>query len=829
MPAFTATILHARADKEEAWCLRFRNSLGEHKKASLSLDALHGSLRDGVAAAVERTEPVVAWFDETAPSTTARPIAVWLATDAAPSDEELSKRREARLAGIRAARNEVQAAAASVEHARALAARRAEDARMAERSDLPVRQDRFLNPYAYVGIEDRANVSGELSDAPPPLQDRWYPDRWSGRICFSITVKTPLLVLDEGRQMAGAPPGHKVYGALAHNGKPVLPGSVLRGALSAHFEAITNSRLRVFDVTKEAPWRRMDVSEGQGMVPARIVRGGQAVELFRGMNDGSVCAAWLPYYLRRGVGVTLQGVPSHGVEVVAEIHAHEKLLPNGASVRYWRVHKSVIVGQAGVEAAKRQLQGMRNPPYLREHPLAPPADNRRPCHVRKDVVEVVHGWVVVSGANASNKHDERVFFSRQEPQTAPLTAELRNTWKGVLDSYKRDGGQYQNLQASLHVRAGYLDAVEANDFRDVQYCYAELRGGQVIRLLPVPIARAQYESAPKALLPKSLHPPRTRSESSPADRVFGFVGKDGASWRSALRIHAVDAEGARVEDLSAHPVALATLGEPKNYGRFSLVQRGGQDVQPLAPGLMRRQFYSEGSGQRLAGRKFYWTHRDLPDGYWSGVDTGELPTGRFREFEHAGRGEERRTKFNRSISSWIAPDSRFDVSLDVMNLSGAELGALLWLLDDTDKQSVFRSIGYGKPLGFGSTQWQLDPSRSTLQKGSERVSHYADLAAPAPALGSALSRDVVDTLIGEFRRAAKVAWGVSEIEAAPHVADYLAMARGVSGLAVRYPRRDREPKAENEEFAWFMANERNHNRNTLERPSAETAGLPHVP
>ncbi len=582
MPVKTAAIEKARDGKDEQWCLRFRNSKGENMRVSLFAEALFGALRTRIDEVVDsRVVEVSAWFDEPAPRTTDQPLAVWLPPEQ-PTDEELHTRRESRSAARHAARL------------------READVKACERSPSDVDAGKFLNPYAFVFTPDRANVKGDLKDGPPAPQNRWCPDLWSGRLCFSITTKTPLLVLDEGMQMRGAPPGHKEYRALEIDGKPVLPGSVIKGVLSAHYEAVTNSRLRVF-----------------------------------------------------------------------------------------------------------------------------------------------------------GEHD-----------------------KGL--SY-RDGK-----------------------------------------------AKAQYSCAPRDLLPEGLEKAKTTDNFSPADRVFGFV-RDVVAWRSALRIHRVDASQARILDLSASPVPLAVLGEPHKYGRFVLVEMSNGRPLPIPTTRRRRDFYSISKHQRLAGRKFYWTHRDLPDDYWSSGDgNGQPETKRFREFVAPGVGGARRTDLNRSISSWIDIGSHFEVTLDVVNLSGAEVGALLWLLDGTHKQSVCRSMGYGKPLGFGSTQWTLNLTRSTLCSGTDLSARYRSLASSPLVNGTELTSESVESLVEQFRRATADAWGVREIEETPHVKDYLAISRGRVGLAVRYPRTVDAPNPNVRGFSWFVANEK-QGFHAPGLPTDDDVGLPRTP
>jgi hypothetical protein len=88
----------------------------------------------------------------------------------------------------------------------------------------------------------------------------------------------------------------------------------------------------------------------------------------------------------------------------------------------------------------------------------------------------------------------------------------------------------------------------------------------------------------------------------------------------------------------------------------------------------------------------------------------------------------------------------------------------------------------------------------------------------------------VRTLIDSFRSAAKRAWNTEEIEEAPHIAQYLAIARGKAGVAVRYPRMTAAPDPEGESYVWFVSNEGKKGlRAAAGDPAAEQPWLPHKP
>ncbi len=104
--------------------------------------------------------------------------------------------------------------------------------------------DHFLNPYAFVSLPDE-RPTGLGDDVEPAGHDRYDQDRWTGTVEITITTRTPLLLPDHARAAAAGGDGLPVR--LDHQGRPLLAGSAVKGALRSAYEAITNSRLGVFE------------------------------------------------------------------------------------------------------------------------------------------------------------------------------------------------------------------------------------------------------------------------------------------------------------------------------------------------------------------------------------------------------------------------------------------------------------------------------------------------------------------------------------------------------------------------------------------------------
>ena len=91
---------------------------------------------------------------------------------------------------------------------------------------------RFINPYDFVRLGSDVQRSEPIDGA------------LSGKITVSLIVKTPLAIPDTD----GITPdeiGHKTYPFFRVEGKPVIPGSQLRGMLRSAYETLSNSCLSV--------------------------------------------------------------------------------------------------------------------------------------------------------------------------------------------------------------------------------------------------------------------------------------------------------------------------------------------------------------------------------------------------------------------------------------------------------------------------------------------------------------------------------------------------------------------------------------------------------
>ena len=350
--------------------------------------------------------------------------------------------------------------------------------------------------------------------------------------------------------------------------------------------------------------------------------------------------------------------------------------------------------------------------------------------------------------------------------------------------------------------------------------------------------RELYECSPKDLLDTSLRPAESRNESSPAERLFGWVPQLAGSdegYQGRIRVVCEDGERPDIvqsfNDGKALPLTI--LGQPKpTQGRFYVAKNATGGSQE---GVAKSQAgYSK--GKTLRGRKQYWHHKGLEYDqaldYWqpSAEDrTQDVRNGRFQEYRRPDdrNGKPQTDSQNCSIKGWIKPNTIFRATLHLHNLQPEEIGALLWLL--SLPLGHFFKLGYGKPLGFGSMKLEIDWERSAEDKrlplGMDKdwKSYYATLDAQPPA--------VLDTMqqaqcIQAFKSSMVAAYATAEtIEATraseqtisktqrfdslSFIKEYLQVLKGPSNNdPVHYPRLEYKPNRNGENFKWFVKNEK---------------------
>ena len=119
---------------------------------------------------------------------------------------------------------------------------------------------------------------------------------------------------------------------------------------------------------------------------------------------------------------------------------------------------------------------------------------------------------------------------------------------------------------------------------------------------------------------------------------------------------------------------------------------------------MSRNGYA--GNRKLRGRKVYLHHKNFQQ---SNATT-------------SGKAEPK-TKRNRTITKHVKPGTKFSTHIRFDNLTGFELGALLYLLNLPDE--LHHRLGMGKPLGFGSVRISADLKEAEVYDHSQIKRRYS--------------------------------------------------------------------------------------------------------
>ena len=186
--------------------------------------------------------------------------------------------------------------------------------------------------------------------------------------------------------------------------------------------------------------------------------------------------------------------------------------------------------------------------------------------------------------------------------------------------------------------------------------------------------------------------------------------------------------------------------------------------------------------------------------------------------------DQRRFTPKRNLSPWTSPfldASNHPPQLQIHvtnNLSSVELGALLWLLSlnrDSVPPDHFLRLGGGKPLGFGSVSPRI--LGSDLRSGELWRDYYLDLTGQQDSVNGARQQTVQAEAIRAYCRAILTADGQcsadnatdeqlqQQVASIGFINAFLAAMRGLDG-PVHYPRIDRTPDLNGENFKWFRPN-----------------------
>lgn len=704
----------------------------------------------------------------------------------------------------------------------------------------------FHNPYNFVPAlprhKEEVNQT-ELGDHEPQGHHAYHPDHWSGWIEVQLTTATPLLIPDAA-QVSTNNDDHKTFPVRVNsNGAPYLPPTSLKGMLRSAYEAVTNSRLSIFEKHEDRLAYRMNARKGVEMVPAVVEKNSVGLQLRLLSNSITIgsngapqnkqmYAAWLPRYQKYYPNAHYHQ-DKH--EIQKALRYPDNTLPQHGELVWVRCeqqqHHSKHFSFSSVTSIRQRTRGQATPTGYQP------------------------GIVCITGRNMMNKHEERVFLLSPNDPRVDLTPSLIEGWKTLIKNYqsihteelqKRTKEKHQPNEYLGHEpgKTGWSHHIYTKDavyLKEDALCYVRVEhhntNYKVLGLYPVMISRDLFKESPADLLHASLHPAVNYKELSPADRVFGWVNHKGnGAWKGQLRIEPAECKQGTnaIEHFGEDGIPLAILGEAKPQQTHFYAAHNWQG-EPLPDGKNKSAGYQERT-QGLRGRKMYPHHAHLASlaslhSYWlkPKEDRTQQPIVHqskkyYQEYRRPTLTEKGKDKTrdnqNRSVLGWIKPETAFRFKIHLSNLSNVELGALLWLLHLDD--NYYHRLGSSKPLGFGSVRLQIH--NMELRNGQDWAAFYQNF----------LSTDIsclrnindVNPYIDVYKKAVENAYG-KPFEHVSFIKAFKIALRGFdNGLPMHYPRTDEKPNPKGESFKWFVENEKSKGPQ-LALPSIEGQhGLP---
>lgn len=592
--------------------------------------------------------------------------------------------------------------------------------------------------------------------------DHLAPDRLSGSIDLELIVRTPLVFGEQEGGVVSVPTTTDENG----DERPFVPPTMIKGMISRAYETLTCSRFRVFGALEDAKGVRRvsddhnkrltyrgDPASAVSLVPLRVDMvndedGSRRVQLLRGDTDVSSNpierGVEYPTMFAANLQAEREGhcrplLPLNDIERLTqhrnEIRCHMSLCLHGdrgrgAKYAYWQV---------------THVQDPRTGRFVHLFEL-----NSLVTIV--DRLENVTGYVYRTTAPTdrphelfSKKHDERVFFDIADggPEIVRVDESVVTAFEVVVDSYVHLREQEVKLRVSKPHRHNMAShEARAHEDRHVlaegDLAFAVVReasdGRSVVEeIVPMMVGRRAYAESPMSLAKaQNVVPLSSRSEASAADRLFGYVTADSGgqtggdvALRGSLSVGPVDASQARISHESYSLVPMLSA-KPGSARRFLTAPSGGIPTDSERKPLARGEYFSRG---QLLGAAAFPTHRRLlTRSGFPAEATQRLPSNGMRQ---------NNDKVTLTARSWVKPDSVLSCTLAFSNISPAELGALLWILNPRnlvpasergDAAAVgFLKMGLGKPLGLGAVEVKVKANGLRVRSGEQLAIAYEAL------------------------------------------------------------------------------------------------------
>ncbi|MBD2150636.1 TIGR03986 family CRISPR-associated RAMP protein [Pseudanabaena sp. FACHB-1277] len=535
-------------------------------------------------------------------------------------------------------------------------------------------------PYNFVELPDKIV---EVDKDSLPSHDRYYGDRYTGKVECTLTTSSPLYIrcgytLDEYADF-----GEKLFYQLTEeqkskradffknpsNLKPVIPGSSLRGMLRTLIEIITFSKIdRVSDedhffFRAVATTEKSDslAAEYKKYVKPDLVKAGY---LKKDKDD------WLIHPSKQIKSASFAWIKESSISLTSSFLKFNDLNPS-----YQPQYLSVgFTGSPNKGTNRDNRYFLDSVNDETEYPTS--------------IGTVVTSGNMKQGSEPSPRRNHCVVF-QQVSNPTPLMIDpiaVQHYCNALTDFQKA---------SPFSETTGFL----ANN-RPV--FYSQPQSGKVVGFfgqspnfrIPFSPEGNGHAATARDFIPTYLKDPEKDENRDPvidiAEAIFGYVRGDKRKYSNQSlsgRIFVSDANCVSNDDVwfEQEPIIPHILASPKpTTFQHYLVQK--EETKAEKPKL-KHYAHKPVEETVIRGHKLYW-HK------------GSSPNFKHPEKQKEEEEEEKATQITKI--KLIKTGISFKFTIHFENLSNIELGALSWVLDTAQNDDYRLSLGMGKPLGMGA-------------------------------------------------------------------------------------------------------------------------------
>ncbi|HEY9803122.1 MAG TPA: TIGR03986 family CRISPR-associated RAMP protein [Leptolyngbyaceae cyanobacterium] len=527
-------------------------------------------------------------------------------------------------------------------------------------------QKKAIAPYNFVELPDKI-VPAQLETNG---NNRYYPDRHTGRIECTLTTSSPLYIrcglskeeFKCGKEAKKLPDFYYIDPITK---KPVIPGSSLRGMLRTLIEIISFSKITQVSNHQRLFFRAV----------ATLPKDDSLAQAYRKYIDSGTVKAG---YLKRDGDIW-------------KIQAAKEIKVNNALTSFAWV-KEEYLSSADFPELKRFKDGTYFPQHI-------PISYQR---ITKPKGRYIAENVTIPKQYPLNQG--RLVTSGNMKETSDSDSESIRTYHCVVlaPDYKHSKTYIIDPDAIKYYRNALTDFQKQPPFdeklgmlqedRPVFFCQPQ-QGEMVTLFGHSPYFRIPYSpnGDGKAATVVDFIPEHLRDDSiiDIAEAIFGFVRKEqqskGKEQNRASRISVSDANCiSDTNDIFMTEDAITTqileTPKPTTYQHYLV-----QPEETNADKSKLKHYASKPIEETvIRGHKLYW-HK-----------------GSNHDIQHP-KSNEVEEEYKNQIKP-IKSGKKFNFTIQFENLSNVELGALMWILDIAQNDEYRLSLGMGKPLGMGAVK-----------------------------------------------------------------------------------------------------------------------------